>query len=88
MGGLAQETGPPDRQSMWIALALAVVIAAVTVIPAIGFWAAVVGVLLAAIATYIFTRLTARAIGGRTGDTLGGCQQIALAAFLVGVSAF
>jgi len=88
MGGLAHETGPPDGQAMWIAIAAAVVIVAITVIPAIGFWAAIVGLLLAAVGTYIFTRLTARAIGGRTGDTLGGCQQVALAAFLVGVSAF
>lgn len=85
--GLSHETGPPDQPAMLIALATAAVIVVITVIPTAGFWAAVVGVLLAMVATYIFTRLTAHEIGGRTGDTLGACQQIAVVAFLIGVAA-
>ena len=87
LGGLAHETGPPDHQAMVIALVLGLVIAVVLVWPAVGFWAAVLGILLAIAATYIFTRLSYREIGGRTGDTLGACQQIAVIAFLVGVAA-
>ena len=57
-------------------------------VPTAGFVAAVVAVLLAIAATFAFTRLTAREIGGRTGDTLGACQQIAAVAFLIAVAAF
>ena len=88
LGGLAHETGPPDQQAMLVALVLAAVIVALTVIPTAGFVAAVVAVLLAIAASFAFTRLTAHEIGGRTGDTLGACQQIAAVAFLVGVAAF
>lgn len=87
LGGLAHETGPPDQDAMIVALVTAVVIAAVLVWPAVGFWAAVLGILLAIAATYIFSRLCYREIGGRTGDTLGACQQIAVIAFFVGVAA-
>lgn len=88
LAGLAHDTGPPDQPAMIVALAIAAVVVVVAVIPSLGFWAAVAGILLAMIATYIFTRLTAHEIGGRTGDTLGACQQIAAIAFLIGVAAF
>jgi adenosylcobinamide-GDP ribazoletransferase len=86
MSGLSHETGPPDQNAMVIALALAAVIAVVAAVPAVGWRAMLVGSVLAAIATYGFTRLTARAIGGRTGDSLGACQQIAVVAFLIGAA--
>ncbi len=88
MGGLAHDTGPPDQTAMLIALAIAAVVVVVTVIPSFGFWAAVVGSLLAVGVTYGVTLLTASQIGGRTGDTLGACQQVAAIAFLIGVAAF
>jgi adenosylcobinamide-GDP ribazoletransferase len=87
LGGLAYETGPPDQPAMVVAVLVALAIALVLVWPAIGFWSAVAGILLAVAATYIFTRISDREIGGRTGDTLGACQQVAVAAFLVGVAA-
>ena len=52
----------------------------------VGLRSAVLAAVLAALATYIFTRLTAEAIGGRTGDTLGACQQVALVAWLIGAA--
>lgn len=85
MSGLAHETGPPDHTAMLIALATALVLV-VAVIPAIGLRAAIIAAVLAAVASYALTRLVARAIGGRTGDTLGACQQVALAAFLAGAA--
>lgn len=88
LAGLAHETGPPDHHSMLIAIGAGGLIALVLVWPGIGFTAAVAGVLLSIAATYIFTRITAQAIGGRTGDTLGACQQIAAVAFLLGVAPF
>jgi adenosylcobinamide-GDP ribazoletransferase len=87
MSGLAHETGPPDENAMLIALATAVAIVIVTALPSIGLRATLLGCVLAAIATYGFIRLTARAIGGRTGDSLGACQQVAMIAFLIGAAA-
>jgi adenosylcobinamide-GDP ribazoletransferase len=86
--GLSEEAGVPDQKAMLVALAVAVVIVLALVVPSIGFWAAVAGGVAVAIMTYIFMRLMAHAIGGRTGDALGGCQQLAAVAFLVAVAAF
>jgi adenosylcobinamide-GDP ribazoletransferase len=85
--GLAHETGPPDQQASVTALVIGAVLAIVLVWPAMGFASAMLGILLAALATYIFARLSHREIGGRTGDTLGACQQVAAVAFLIGVAA-
>ncbi len=84
-GGLAHDTGPPDNNAMVLALATAAVLAVVA-IPVVGLRPAVLAAVLAALATYIFTRLTAQAVGGRTGDTLGACQQVALVAWLIGAA--
>jgi adenosylcobinamide-GDP ribazoletransferase len=84
-GGLAHDTGPPDNRAMVLALATAAVLALVA-IPVVGVRPAVLAAVLAALSTYIFTRLTVETIGGRTGDTLGACQQVALAAWLVGAA--
>ena len=85
--GLAHDTGPPDHRAMLAALAAAAVIVAAAAVPAVGWRATLLGCVLAAIATYVVTRLTARTIGGRTGDSLGACQQAAVTAFLVGAAA-
>ncbi len=83
--GLAHDTGPPDQNAMVLALAIAAALALVA-IPVIGLRPAVLAAVFAALATYIFTRLTAQAIGGRTGDALGACQQVALLAWLIGAA--
>jgi adenosylcobinamide-GDP ribazoletransferase len=88
LGGLAADTGPPDERATIIAIAAAAVIVAVVVIPSSGFTAAVAASVLAVAATYLFARISAHEIGGRTGDTLGACQQIAAIAFLIGLAAF
>ncbi|MCB1498494.1 MAG: adenosylcobinamide-GDP ribazoletransferase [Bauldia sp.] len=86
-GGLASDTGPPDHQATVIALVLGFLITLGLVWPALGFWPAILAILLVSLATYMFARLSQDAIGGRTGDTLGACQQVALLAFLVGTTA-
>ena len=86
MGGLADDTGPPDQNAMLVALAAAAVIVIVVGVPSVGFWATIVGAVLAAVTTYAMIRLTARTLGGRTGDTLGATEQAAVVAFLVGAS--
>lgn len=87
-GGLSDVAGSPDDQAMAVAIGLAAALVVITVIPAYGLAAAIVASLLLALASYGFTRLAAHQIGGRTGDTLGACQQVAAAAFLVGAAAF
>ncbi len=83
--GLAHDTGPPDHNAMVLALATAAVLA-LAAIPLVGLRAAVLAAIFAALATYAVTQLTAKAIGGRTGDTLGACQQVALVAWLIGAA--
>jgi adenosylcobinamide-GDP ribazoletransferase len=85
-GGLSNDTGPPDQNAMLVALAVAAVVAIVLGIPAIGFWPVILAGALAVAATYGMIRLAGRTLGGRTGDTLGACQQVAMIAFLVGAS--
>jgi adenosylcobinamide-GDP ribazoletransferase len=86
MGGLSNDTGAPDQNAMLVAIAAAAVIAVVLALPAVGLWPTILAGALAIVATYAVIRVTARTLGGRTGDTLGACQQIAVAAFLVGAS--
>ena len=83
--GLAHDTGPPDTRAMTVALALAGALA-LAAIPVVGAFAALLAAVFAALAAYMVERLSVRAIGGRTGDTLGACQQLVLAAYLVGAA--
>jgi adenosylcobinamide-GDP ribazoletransferase len=87
-GGLSESAGAPDERSMLAALVIGLVIIVVTIIPAFGFAAAIVATLVLGIATFSFIRLSSSQIGGRTGDTLGACQQIAGAGFLFGLAPF
>ncbi|MEQ8699445.1 MAG: adenosylcobinamide-GDP ribazoletransferase [Bauldia litoralis] len=84
--GLAHDTGPPDASAMLTAQASALVIAAIAVWPALGLLPAIAGILLSLAGTYILILYARSQIGGRTGDTLGACQQIAVVLFLVGVA--
>jgi adenosylcobinamide-GDP ribazoletransferase len=86
MGGLADDTGPPDQNAMLVALAVAVVVAIIAGVPSVGLWATLLAGIFTAIATYGMIRLTARALGGRTGDALGATEQVAVIAFLIGAS--
>jgi adenosylcobinamide-GDP ribazoletransferase len=88
LGGMSEETGVPDERAMYMAMFLAGVIVLVAIIPTSGFWAALFGSFLLIAASLGFERLSANQIGGRTGDTLGACQQISAAAFLIGIASF
>jgi adenosylcobinamide-GDP ribazoletransferase len=83
--GLAHDTGPPDQSAMVVALAIAAVLALIA-IPTLGLRQAVLAAIFAALASYAFTQLMAQSIGGRTGDTLGASQQVALVAWLIGAA--
>jgi adenosylcobinamide-GDP ribazoletransferase len=88
LGGMSEETGVPDEQAMYTALFIAALIVLIAIIPTSGFWAALFGSFLLIAASIGFERLSANQIGGRTGDTLGACQQVTAAAFLVGIASF
>jgi len=88
LGGMAEGTGPPDSQAMLTALLVAAVIVVLAVMPTFGFWATLAAAALTIAVAFAFARLTALQIGGRTGDTLGACQQVTAVAFLVGVTPF
>jgi adenosylcobinamide-GDP ribazoletransferase len=85
-GGLANDVGVPEQNAMLMAIALAAVIAVVFAFPAVGLWPTILAGALAIVGTYCAIRITARTLGGRTGDTLGACQQIVVAAFLIGAA--
>ncbi|MET0745262.1 MAG: adenosylcobinamide-GDP ribazoletransferase [Microvirga sp.] len=84
--GLSQAVGQPSRDSFWIAAILAL---CVTI--ALGVLAAWprggIGLMLAAAALsgLVVTRLSARLLGGQTGDVAGAAQQLAEAAVLTGL---
>jgi adenosylcobinamide-GDP ribazoletransferase len=85
-GGLSNDAGVPDSNAMLIAIAIGAAIAVVFCVPTIGLWATVLAGILSVLATVGFIRLVGQTLGGRTGDTLGACQQVAAVAFLIGAS--
>jgi adenosylcobinamide-GDP ribazoletransferase len=85
-GGLSNDAGVPDQNAMLMAIALGAVIAVVFALPAVGLWPTILAGVLAIAGTYTVIRITARTLGGRTGDTIGACQQVAVAAFLIGAA--
>jgi adenosylcobinamide-GDP ribazoletransferase len=82
--GMARAAGRPD----WLALAIGLgagAIAALVLVFLFGL-PGLTGVLVAALATGIFTGVCVRQIGGHTGDTIGAAQQIAETALLLGLT--
>ena len=67
---------------------LLAIIVAIVIVPAFGFWAALVATVLLIATAFGFVRLSAHQIGGQTGDTLGACQQCTAIAFLVAIVPF
>lgn len=84
--GIAHDAGPPDAEALLTAVLSAIGVCLIAVWPSAGSASLIAGILLAAMATYIFTIVSRAQIGGRTGDTLGACQQIAAVSFLIGVA--
>jgi adenosylcobinamide-GDP ribazoletransferase len=82
--GLAWAAGRPDWLSLAIGGATGLV-AAVLLLFVFGP-AALIGCLLALIATSLFSSLCVRQIGGHSGDTIGASQQIAETFLLIGLA--
>lgn len=86
--GLSKDTGSPDGRATMTALAVGVIIAAVTAIPSAGFWAALIAAAGTAAVVFVFTGICRNQIGGQTGDTLGAVQQVSVVSFLVLIAVF
>jgi adenosylcobinamide-GDP ribazoletransferase len=83
---LSTDTGSPDYNATLVALAIALVVTLVLALPTVGWRPTLLASVLAVAAAYGAIRLVANTLGGRTGDTLGACQQVTLAAFLIGAA--
>ena len=82
--GLAATAGRPERRSVVVAAAFAVVIGLL----ALGVYAGIVGLVGAAAGAGALAWLASRQIGGYTGDVLGACQQSAEILCLAAIAAF
>lgn len=87
-GGMAHRAGSPDHRATFVALASAVVIVAIAIVPTFGVWAAFAGTAAVVAVGSGCALLFADQIGGQTGDALGACQQSTAIAFLIAISAF
>jgi len=83
--GMAFAAGQPDTVALQIGL-LSGLIAAIVLLVAFHF-AALFGLVLAALGVALFSPLCNRRFGGHTGDTIGAAQQIAETLLFVGLSA-
>ncbi len=83
--GMAHAAGRPDLPALAVGMAAGAVAALVLLI-AFGV-GALLGVLMAAAGVGLFSSLSARQIGGHTGDTVGAAQQIAEALIFAGLAA-
>ncbi len=85
--GLAAKAGQPERDSVPIAAALAMLCTVLAMIAAgIGVLPAAFAALLGGGAVFAFGTLCRRKIGGQTGDTIGAAQQLCEIAFLAGLA--
>jgi adenosylcobinamide-GDP ribazoletransferase len=87
--GLSYEAGRPVERLSVLALAIAAVLCAVSILfPVITFWSALAGFAGSLAAALVFAQMCRTEIGGQTGDTLGAAQQISVAVFLLLAVAF
>lgn len=85
-GGVAAAMGLPDAAAANLAYATAAVALLLLLVPAVGPLALLIALMVASLATAVFTRFVRRKLGGHTGDTLGATEQLAMAAFLAGLA--
>ena len=80
--GLSAMAGKPDRDPVWMGIAIAVVISVVLL-----SWTGIVALLVCGIGALVIAWLAKRQIGGQTGDVLGAAQQVTELLFLLGLAA-
>ncbi|MAY63925.1 MAG: adenosylcobinamide-GDP ribazoletransferase [Rhizobiales bacterium] len=81
--GVSAGAGRPAREAAHMALAIGGIAGLGLPIFQTGFVAALAAVLLAVLATELWTRYVDKKLAGQTGDTIGAAQQIAETIFLV-----
>mgnify|MGYP001627823315 CR=1 FL=1 len=81
--GVSAGAGRPVPDAAYLALAIGGLAGLLLPIAQSGFFAALVAVLLAVLATELWTRYVDKKLAGQTGDTIGAAQQIAETVFLV-----
>ncbi len=86
--GLARSAGVPSRQSRSAALGLALVIAALMIIPTFGPLSLAAALILGITAFFGIVRLARAQFGGQTGDVAGTATLVVEIAFLLGLLIF
>lgn len=86
--GLARSAGVPSLESRRAALVLALVIAALAIIPTFGPLSLAGGLILGIAAFFGIVRLARAQFGGQTGDVAGAATLIVEIAFLIGLLIF
>ncbi|MBS9478151.1 adenosylcobinamide-GDP ribazoletransferase [Ancylobacter sp. VKM B-3255] len=87
-GGLAHGIGRPSPATLATAAGLALVIAALLVIPGFGTLAYIGGLIVGILAFFALTRLARAQFGGQTGDVAGAAALMVEIAFLLGLLIF
>jgi len=84
-GGLADNLGRPNWETLVCACAIGLGILLVTIVPSGGFLGFIKVLIISSILLFGFAKLCIAKIGGQTGDTLGAAQQICALAVLLGL---
>lgn len=85
-GGVADSAGLPEKGAVLVCIGSALLIALLFVLAALPLLPVLVAVLLAGLIALGFTRFVRGKIGGHTGDTIGGTQQLSEMAALIALA--
>ncbi|MFH1556735.1 MAG: adenosylcobinamide-GDP ribazoletransferase [Pseudomonadota bacterium] len=86
--GASAGAGQPGADAAMACALMAALVVAVLLVPSFGVGATFAGLIAPALAGFAMARLSARLIGGQTGDVAGATQQVAEIAFLLAVLMF
>ncbi|MEP9353380.1 adenosylcobinamide-GDP ribazoletransferase [Xanthobacter sp. KR7-65] len=86
--GAAAAVGRPSADAALACSLMAALVAGVILVASFGIGAVFAGLIGALLALIAMARLSARLIGGQTGDVAGATQQVAVIVFLIGVIIF
>lgn len=84
-GGLADNIGRPNWETLVCACLVGLGILFVTIVPSGGVAGFIKALIISSVMLFGFARLCIAKIGGQTGDTLGAAQQICALAILLGL---
>ncbi|WP_396996664.1 adenosylcobinamide-GDP ribazoletransferase [Ochrobactrum sp. S1502_03] len=84
-GGLADNLGRPNWETLVCACLIGLVLLLVTVVASVGVSGFIKALVISGVVLFGFARLCVARIGGQTGDTLGAAQQICVLTILLGL---